>query len=160
MKYRTFRNLALGTGLAVAAGLGFGVSRMTDGHDDPAPRAALPAVEQPTPAPTPAPTEPAAAEAPASANLRDVDRDALAVLKRPVLDKIKDATRGRSYKINAYSDDGKRWNRLKIDLDRDEEWDESWTIKPDGRIERKLTKADNAGHKGYRLVGGSDWQPL
>jgi hypothetical protein len=160
MKYRTFRNIALGVGLTAATGLGFVVSRVTGkDHNDHADSRPAQAVAPALPAaPAPPPPRPQLAEAPG--NLRDVDRDALAVLQRPVSDKVKDASRGRPYKINAYSDDGRRWTRLKIDLQRDEEWDESWTIKPDGRIERKLTRADGSGHKAYRLVDGRDWQPM
>src|SRR5439155_1488816 len=89
----------------------------------------------PTPAPvTLAPPPPAAAPLPlaaapaaASGDLRPVDQDALALLARPVGGKMKDATAGKPYKINLYSDDGRRWSRLKVDLDRDDRWDESWT---------------------------------
>jgi hypothetical protein len=157
MKYRTFRKLAVVTGLAVVAGLGLGVKALV-GRDDAATPRAVPAaapVAALAPAAPPAVAEPAPVD-----GLRAVDRDALALLRRPVAEKVKDATRGRPYKINAYSDDGKRWNRLKIDLDRDEQWDESWSIKPGGRIERKLSRRDETGARAYRLVDERAWQPM
>lgn len=88
--------------------------------------------------------------------LRDVDKDALAALSQPVVDKIKDAAKGRPWKINVYADDGTRFNRLKIDLDRDEQDDESWTVFADGHIERKASSKDDGKFDGtFRLeLGG------
>ncbi|HEY1099529.1 MAG TPA: hypothetical protein VGF99_11405, partial [Myxococcota bacterium] len=92
--------------------------------------------------------------------LSDVDRAALAVLDRPVVDKIKDATRGQPFKVNAYADDHKRFNRLKVDLDRDNVDDETWTIFADGRIEKKVSsKDDGAYDQGFRL-DLSGWQDM
>ena len=93
--------------------------------------------------------------------LRPVDKDALLILDRPVVDKIKDASRGQPYKINAYSDDNKRFNRLKIDLDRDEKSDESWTIKEDGSIERKVaSKDDESWDSSFKLDIKHGWVSL
>jgi hypothetical protein len=64
-------------------------------------------------------------------------------LGRPVTAKIKDTTKGRPYKINIYSDDGTAFNRAKVDLDRDDKWDEKWTFKPDGSIEKQVSPADD-----------------
>ncbi len=85
------------------------------------------------------------------------DKDALALLQRPVVDKIKDGTRGKPYKINVYSDDGKRFNRLKVDLDRDEKDDESWTISADGRIERKRSSKDDGNNDVHERLELSGW---
>ena len=93
--------------------------------------------------------------------LRPVDKEILAVLDRPVVDKIKDASSGKPYKINVYSDDKRRFNRLKLDLDRDEKADESWTIKADGSIERKVADNDDEKYnKTWRLDISSDWVSL
>ncbi len=52
--------------------------------------------------------------------------------------KLKDALRGRGPKVNLYDDNGDgRWDRAKVDHERDETWDEKWTLK-DGRLERKV----------------------
>jgi hypothetical protein len=97
----------------------------------------------------------------AAPNLRAVDKDALALLDRPVVAKIKDGSKGKPYKINVYADDQRRFNRLKIDLDRDEKADESWTIKPDGAIERKVADADDEKYNHtFRLDITSGWLSL
>ena len=44
--------------------------------------------------------------------LRPVDTEILAILDRPVVEKIKDASAGKPYKINAYSDDKKRFKKF------------------------------------------------
>jgi hypothetical protein len=89
--------------------------------------------------------------------LRPVDTDALTALGQPVVDKIKDAARGKPWKINVYADDGVRFNRVKLDLDRDEKDDESWTIFADGRIERKVSTRDNGTMDGAFRLEQSGW---
>jgi guanyl-specific ribonuclease Sa len=93
-------------------------------------------------------------------NLREVDRAALAVLDRPVVDKIKDATRGQPFKVNAYADDKVRFNRLKLDLDRDNKDDETWTVFADGRIERKVSTKDNGSYNETYRLELSGWVDL
>ncbi len=90
--------------------------------------------------------------------LRAVDRDMLALLKGPVKDKIKDGTPGKRYKINLYSDDGNRFNRAKIDLNRNDKWDESWTFNVDGSIEIKAAPLDDENYTQVRTVAGGPWQ--
>jgi len=92
-----------------------------------------------------------------ASGLRDVDRDVLSALQRPVVDKIKDAARGKPYKLNVYADDAKRFNRVKVDLDRDEKEDESWTIFADGRIERKVSTKDDGTMDGHFILELSGW---
>jgi len=93
--------------------------------------------------------------------LRPLDKEVLLVLDRPVVEKIKDATRGKPYKVNVYSDDKRRFNRLKVDLDRDEKADESWTIKADGSIEREVASNDDEKYnKSWRLDIASGWVSL
>jgi hypothetical protein len=92
-----------------------------------------------------------------ASGLRDVDRDALTALQRPVVDKIKDAAKGKAWKINVYADDAQRFNRLKIDLDRDESDDETWTIFADGHIERKVSSQDNGTFDGAYRLEMSGW---
>jgi hypothetical protein len=92
-----------------------------------------------------------------ASNLRPVDVDALTALGRPAVDKIKDAARGKPWKVNVYADDGLRFNRVKIDLDRDEKDDESWTIFADGRIERKVSSKDNGTMDGNFRLELSGW---
>lgn len=92
-----------------------------------------------------------------ASGLRDVDRDALTALQRPVVDKLKDAAKGKAWKINVYADDAQRFNRLKIDLDRDENDDETWTIFADGHIERKVSSQDNGTFDGAYRLEMSGW---
>lgn len=52
--------------------------------------------------------------------------------------KTKDLFNGVGPKINMYDDDGDgRWDRAKVDFERDGTWDESWTVKG-GVLERKV----------------------
>jgi hypothetical protein len=92
-----------------------------------------------------------------ASGLREVDRDALTALQRPVTDKIKDAAKGKPWKINVYADDGQRFNRLKIDLDRDEKDDETWTVFADGHIERKVSSQDNGSFDVAQRLEMTGW---
>ncbi|MEZ4472387.1 MAG: hypothetical protein R3F60_16640 [bacterium] len=48
-------------------------------------------------------------------------------------------------------------NRLKIDLDRDEKWDEKWTVK-DGAIQRDIAPADDERYTQTLWWSGSSWR--
>jgi hypothetical protein len=95
-----------------------------------------PAVTQPA---VPSPNKPAAPvelsnTKPAAELSELVD---LMLHQRATSEKIKDLKRGAGPKINVYDDDKNgTWDRAKVDHDRDEKWDESWTVKA-GHIERK-----------------------
>lgn len=104
-----------------------------------------------TPTPTPTPTD-AKISAP-----RDCDTAMLRLIAAtPVEEKIKDATRGSPYKINLYSDDKVAWNRAKIDLDRDDKFDEKWDFKPGDVIERQVAPADDEQYtETYVLTAGA-----
>jgi hypothetical protein len=103
--------------------------------------------------------EPAAAPPVTSspAGPREVDQAMAQALKSPVQGKVKDATKGRPFKINLYSDDGKRFNRAKVDLDRDDKWDESWTLGADGSTERKVSPADDETYTEVHVLDGDRW---
>ena len=71
----------------------------------------------------------------------------------------KDVRSGASYKINIYQDAGnKTINRAKVDLDRDNKWDEKWTFKSDGTISRKVSRADNELYDIEQKWSGSEWK--
>lgn len=114
-------------------------------------QAALPAVES-----TSSPGRGGTA-LPAGSNalpLREVDRAALTFQGKNIgADKIKDAAPGRRYKINVYQDAGlNSVNRLKIDLDRDEKWDEKFSF-ASGRATRVVAPADDENYtEKYRLT--------
>ena len=112
------------------------------------------------PAPDPPPVARAVeAEEPPPAVQGEAAQDGLALLKRPLSgDKLKDATAGKPYKINVYRDSGEAMpNRLKIDLDRDEKWDEKWTVK-DGSIQRDIAPADDERYTRTLWWAGGEWR--
>lgn len=124
----------------------------------PAVHAGEPAVPEPptatvdTPANTPAPA------AAAGANMRPVDRDLMSWQGKSLgKDKVKDATRGKPYKVNLYQDSGNSlMNRAKVDLDRDDKWDEKWTF--DGPvITRKVAPADDESYTETYTWDGTTW---
>lgn len=91
-------------------------------------------------APATAEAPAAAAAAPASAPpAGPLERAAQMMLQgRATSKKAKDALSGSPVKVNLYDDDGDgRWDRAKVDSDRNDSWDESWTRKGEV-LERKL----------------------
>lgn len=171
MKYKTFRAL-FWTGVAVAV---FGLVALCVGK---APRRVeeVPVAvgggepgQATVPEPASAPqqsAEPAvtnlSAEAPqpgTTSPLRELDRRILARLAQGVSgDKVKDAFPAATFKVNLYKDAGyARANRLKIDLDRDEKWDEKWNLDTKGstpEVERQVAPEDDERYtRTYRLVG-------
>jgi hypothetical protein len=72
-------------------------------------------------------------------------------------DKIKDATKGRPYKVNLYQDAGKStMNRAKVDLDRDDKWDEKWTFDGDA-ITRQVAPNDDDNYTETYMWDGNAW---
>jgi hypothetical protein len=154
MKFKTFRILALG-GVVAAVGGAVWFWPRTPAVE--VPRGVTP---EPAPPSTPAPVMPAPGPVAASSNLRSVDRDTLQLLRAGVGgDKLKDAFPEQPYKVNVYKDAGKSdANRLKIDLDRDEKWDEKWDLErgADGslKVKRHVAPADDEQYtEEYRLSG-------
>ena len=161
MRYKTFRTLAIvGVFGAGAAGL-YGLSRL-GGGSSPEPSPAP--VERPARVVEP-PAAPATSVAPAAAP--DTSPDALRPMDREILARVaqgisggkgKDAIKGRAWKVNLYQDEGhSRVNRLKIDLDRDEKWDEKWTFSTEAGVEKVKRQVapndDEAYTEEYRLDG-------
>jgi hypothetical protein len=163
MKFKTFRNLVIGGLILVVCGAGFAYKQMNpsdphdhSGHD----HGAHGSHDGPkTPADRKADLEAKAREMEAKANgalgdlqkNRDPHADPMlaAILKRieePLSgSKVKDAFKGRAYKVNLYGSGGKV-ERLKIDLDRDNAWDEKWSCETPGVLEglkRRISSADD-----------------
>ena len=175
MRYKTFRTLAIvGVVGAGAAGL-YGLSRRDAG---PEPAAAPPPAAVPAPRladaaePRASSGAPAALSAPGKAEAVSTSPDALRSMDREILarvaqgisgDKAKDAVRGRPWKVNLYQDAGQaRVNRLKIDLDRDEKWDEKWTFVTDGGrevVKRQVAPNDDEAYTLEFLLDGEKWRP-
>lgn len=74
-------------------------------------------------------------------------------------DKKKDTTKGRAWKVNVYQDAGQATaNRAKVDVDRDDKWDEKWTFEADGRVSRQIAPADDEQYSQTWVWNGQDWQ--
>lgn len=128
----------------------------TSAEPSPAVHAGKPAA--PEPSPTAMPAAAAAAPAAAGADMRPVDRALLSWQGKSLgKDKVKDATRGKPYKINLYQDSGNSlMNRAKVDLDRDDKWDEKWTF--DGPvITRQVAPADDESYTETYTWDGTGW---
>ena len=119
----------------------------------PTPPLADAAVAQ-APAPTP-PAKPSAADLAA----RPYDAEALAWKGKPVTgDKVKDASHGKPYKINVYKDAGATTaSRVKIDLNRNEKWDEKISFDKDGTITLERAPADDEKYTETYHWNGTGW---
>ncbi len=127
----------------------------TAGWIDASPAGAASAIPGTADAPAEAMPAPGAAD---GAGLRPVDRDILALIRGRGVDKVKDATKGKPYKVNLYGEGG-RFTRAKVDLNRNERWDEKWTFDADGTIEREVAPRDDEAYtEGFALRDGA-WVP-
>lgn len=94
--------------------------------------------------------------------LRPMDTEIIAAAAAKISgDKVKDAIRGRSWKVNLYKDAGEaQVNRAKIDLDRDDKWDEKWTWKG-SEITREIASNDDEAYDKKFLLnpGAKAWMP-
>lgn len=149
MKYKTFRFLAV-SGAVVVGVAGFA---LLGSSEKPAPSPEvqalekLPAAPAPKPEPTPTPEQPPAV---------DYRSFLLSRLGRPASgDKLKDAFPG-PIKVNVYAKNGV-WDRAKVDLDRDDKWDEKWWVK-NGKIMRDVS-ADDGDQRGKATIEGTITSP-
>lgn len=78
--------------------------------------------------------------------MRPLDEEIIKLFEQtPSGDKIKDATPNRPYKVNLYAEGGK-YVRAKVDLNRNNKWDEKWSIDEKGgeRIyKRQVSPSDD-----------------
>lgn len=101
MKYKTFRGLLIGGGLALAGGLGY--TLLSGGDKEPPPPSVAEVSPKPAPPPAPAPQPVKAPEPPAADGLRPMDREVLARVKQGISgDKVKDVFPGKAYKVSLY----------------------------------------------------------
>lgn len=91
---------------------------------------------------------------------RPVDDAVTAYLGQPLgSDKKKDTTSGQPYKVNVYQDAGKPVaNRAKVDLDRDDRWDEKWTWDA-GRYTRQTAPRDDEQYTVVEVWSQGSWVP-
>lgn len=159
MKYTTFRGLLIGGGVLAVIG-GIAGAALTCGGDSTTTATATAtatAKNRPkqlplasagvlTAAPPTTSTDATSAPPTTDGTLRPVDTAVLGKIHTPLSgDKVKDAFPGATYKVSLYQDAGKTApNRVKIDLDRDDKWDEKWTIETeDGKEKIKRQSAPN-----------------
>ncbi|MFQ3590937.1 MAG: hypothetical protein SNJ67_11655, partial [Chloracidobacterium sp.] len=136
MKFRTFLALVITGGFVLFAGIVGSCVWLVNRES-----VTSPAAQPPTPSAAPqSPPLPAS-----DGKLRPVDRDLLEALRRPATtDRIKDAFPGRPYKISLYCDTpGQGWNRAKIDLNRNNKWDEKVTIVNGEPTKRAVASRDD-----------------
>jgi hypothetical protein len=140
MKYKTFRFLVI-SGIAVG---GIGTCALLGSSREPEP---APVVQAPVerPAVQPAPT-PAAAPMPADYRGFLLSR----LGQQATGDKLKDAFPGPA-KVNVYAKNGV-WDRAKVDLNRDDKWDEKWWVK--GATILRETSTDDGDSHGKGTVEG------
>lgn len=166
MKYKTFRNLVLFGALGAGAMGVWGLNKLfvkKEAAVAPVPASsALPAPAAAAPAPVAAApsSEPASANDPSA--LRPMDEEILARVAQNISgDKEKDAVRGKSYKVNLYKDAGQAGvNRLKIDLNRNEKWDEKWSFSFEGGkqvVKRQIAPNDDEKYTVEYLLDGKRW---
>jgi len=171
MKFKTFRLVVLGALGVTSIGVLVGVSTCCKKDESAsAPKTEKPAATAPTkteaPKPTPTAEQPKATEEPKGDGLalRPMDKEILDRIAGAASgDKVKDAFPGKAYKVNLYKENGAtKFNRVKIDLDRDEKWDEKWSVDTDDGqevIKRQVAPGDDEKYTDeYRLKAGA-WVP-
>ena len=92
---------------------------------------------------------------PISTPKKDYTKDVLKYKDRKISSSIiKDVFASSPYKINVYQDKGKTSvNRIKVDLDRDDKWDEIWTFDENGGISKKVATQDDENYNNtYRWM--------
>lgn len=105
------------------------------------------------------PAEPATTEDGSATELAPAEAAAMSWQGKALAStKLKDVSKGESWKINVYQDEGRTTaNRLKIDLDRDDKWDQKWTFHDDGGISRKLAPNDDEDYTLEQVWGAQGW---
>ena len=161
MKLKNFLAIAGGVVVLGTAGLCGGTwwlgDQALESVEQAEPVVAAPApVAAPVAAPAPAPVE--APAPPEPSGLSGHEQAVMAYNGKNLgSKKLKDVSRGQPYKINVYQDDGNTTaNRAKVDLDRDEKWDEKWTFKSDG-VQRKIAPADDENYTKVVVWNGKEW---
>jgi hypothetical protein len=120
-------------------------------------------VAQPLPTRPPPPREPEPEPRPRSHQemaARPYDAEVIAWSKKSISgDKVKDASKGKSYKINLYKDAGHSTvNRAKVDVNRNDKFDEKFTFEP-GKITLEIAPADDEKYTKTYHWTGSAWLP-
>ena len=166
LKFKTFRNLVI-TGAAL---VGLGGYLAYTKLRSPVPRAHPSAGSSAAPDEVPAAAQAELARARAAVGKVQGNRDPYAdpmleaILARipsgVAGDKAKDVFPSAPYKVNLYGEGG-LVTRLKVDLDRDEKWDEKWTLATPGEVEglkRQVSEGDDEVYEREYLLRGGAFQ--
>jgi hypothetical protein len=115
---------------------------------------------EPTPTPDPKPPEPTPTPASNEMAARPYDAEVIAWSKKPISgDKVKDASKGKPYKINLYKDAGKPTvNRAKVDANRNDKFDDKYTFE-EGKITLQVAPADDEKYTKTYHWTGTAWAP-
>lgn len=159
IRYQTVRTIGIAL---VAAGAAVGLTLWATADKEPA--APVPVVASaPTTTPTttlattPTPQSPPASPPTAPSDPREAQMAEVARVmleQRATSEKIKDLFRGAGPKVNIYDDDKDgRWDRAKVDWNRDEVDDEKLNVK-NGVLERKDEKTGE-----IKVFIGGQWTP-
>ncbi|HEX5057736.1 MAG TPA: hypothetical protein VFV99_00190, partial [Kofleriaceae bacterium] len=116
---------------------------------------------KPEPTPTPTPPEPTPQQ-PSGQEMaaRAWDADVIAWSKKTISgDKQKDVSKKKPYKINVYREAGHATvNRAKVDINRNDKWDEKYTFDGD-TITLEIAPADDENYTKTYHWTGSAWLP-
>ncbi len=179
MKYRTFvliRNSVVG-GVVLLAGFGMikGCgSAITNAASRSSGSTTLSAPSDFQPATPPAERQTTSSSPPTARRATATDKEGLTEAHREALRLAKEPTTngeasgaGRKWRVKSKqfivelrSDTDKgftQWNRLKIDLDRDKQWDEAWDLVPGKPVKRRVAPADDEAYAATYDLQGETW---
>jgi len=153
------KTFLLGVSLLALGGMALVVGLLRARPPRGEPLAEGPAQAQEEAAPVPTTPDPRPSPAPTPPSPRSASEVALSYRGKNIMGpKLKDVTKGAPYKINVYQDEGHASvNRLKIDLDRDDRWDEKWTFDGD-TVSRKVAPQDDERYEVKQVWTGSGWE--
>lgn len=164
MKFKTFMKIVFAGMILLIGGTCYGCFNLLNGKSSP----------RQTDRPTELPTAVSATSAPAedvpttsdATPVADSGPGAMRPFDQRIVDragtdiggdKIKDAIPGQ-VKVNLYADGGQGVNRAKLDLDRDDKFDEKWTFERAGgtwKVKRQVAPNDDEKYTlEYRLQEG------
>ncbi len=147
--------LSVGAGLAVAVRAGERGSHDAATVTGTVPERAAPPVSAPANR-APLPT---GSSADAEQSLRPMDAEILAAARAGMdRGKAKDIFPRAPYKVSLYEDDSKTWgNRVKVDLNGDQKWDEKWEFSASGDVRRQVAPADDEHYTEEYVLVGKSW---
>ena len=96
------------------------------------------------------------------AGLREVDRLLLLDYRGVDLGARKrlDITGDQPFRIAVYQEEGRRSvTSARVDLDRDDRWDERWVFEEDGRVRREVSPADDEDYTVFEVLAGDAFVP-